>query len=69
MAVRIAKLREAAGLTRAQLAENLGIAAPSVHEWESGKTKPRVDRLGELAEQLNVSVDTLLGISDGARAA
>ncbi len=57
------KLREyrlAAGLTQQFVALSLGVKAPSVNNWESGKSKPKTERLKALAELYGVTVDELL---------
>ncbi|MEU0335612.1 helix-turn-helix domain-containing protein [Streptomyces sp. NPDC006193] len=39
------RLREAAGLTRAAVAQALGVRVPSVQAWEAGRAEPKGDRL------------------------
>lgn len=43
------------------LAELMGVSRNAVHRWESGTDTPSDDRLGPLAEALQVSVGELLG--------
>lgn len=51
----IMKAREAAGMTQAELGEHLGISRASVSLLESGGTvHPRMDRLGMIADLLNI---------------
>ena len=51
----ISKAREAAGMTQAELADHLGISRASVSLLESGGTVyPRMDRLGMIADLLNI---------------
>ncbi|MEU6553531.1 helix-turn-helix domain-containing protein [Streptomyces sp. NPDC046915] len=40
-----ARLREAAGLTRAAVAQALGVRVPSIEAWEAGRAEPRGERL------------------------
>jgi phage repressor protein C with HTH and peptisase S24 domain len=57
---KIRALREVAGLTQQQIADDLGITAVSVSDWESGKTRPSGTRFARLARKLGVTVDQLL---------
>ncbi|ARL48202.1 hypothetical protein BOC50_36420 [Burkholderia pseudomallei] len=57
---RIRELRKAKGMTLQQLADVFGISRASVSEWESGRSKPDVSRLVELAAALGVAVEYLL---------
>ena len=58
---KLKEYRLAAGLTQQFVALSLGVKAPSVNNWESGKSKPKTERLKALAELYGVSVDDLLG--------
>lgn len=60
----IRKARLAAGLSQKQVACHLGIASPSVCNWESGKTQPSPDNYKKLADLFGVSVDYLVGRED-----
>lgn len=57
---KIRLLREAAGLTQQQVADDFGITAVSVSDWESDKTRPSGTRFARLARRLGVTVDQLL---------
>lgn len=57
---KLKRYRIAAGLTQQFVAISLGIKPPSVNNWESGKSKPRTEKLKALAELYGVSVDDLL---------
>jgi transcriptional regulator with XRE-family HTH domain len=57
---RIVEAREAAGLTTAQLAQNLGIRPATMSNWEKNKSQPRGNRLTTIAGFLNVSPTWLL---------
>lgn len=59
--VRVRKLRDAAGLTQAELAEKLDVSRPAIGTWESGKARPRLNKLKELADLFGVTVSELMG--------
>ncbi|MBO0914500.1 helix-turn-helix domain-containing protein, partial [Streptomyces laculatispora] len=40
-----ARLREAAGLTQAAVAQALGVRVPSITAWEAGRAEPKGERL------------------------
>ena len=61
---RIKKARLAAGLSQKKVAETLGVSAPTVSEWESGKKFPAGKNLLELSRLLSCSTDYLLGQSN-----
>ena len=61
---RIKECRKAAGMSQKYVSVTLGLAGPSISNWESGKTKPSHDNLVRLAGLFGVSVDYLLGIDD-----
>lgn len=63
---KIKEARKAAGLSQKYVALALGVAGPSVSNWESGKTQPTPDNLKALANLFNVSVDYLLGLNDAS---
>lgn len=56
-------LRTRAGLTQAEVAERLEppYTSPAVTMWETGKAKPRLDTLRQLASIFGVSVEELIG--------
>jgi transcriptional regulator with XRE-family HTH domain len=57
---RLRELREAAGLSQAQLAKHAGISRNAVSQWESGQTLPATNRLALLARALKVPIDELI---------
>lgn len=67
---RLASLREAEGLTQAQLSEMIGAGPQYVSHLETGRIKtPPWDRMKKLAKVLNVSLNDLFffeGIDDNA---
>lgn len=56
---RITQAREAAEMSKSELARKMGVTPQSVYDWETGNTQPRGKRLNELAEALGVSVHWL----------
>ena len=61
---RIKELREQAGLSMDQLADQLQITKSRVNMWENYGTVPRMNILIELAKYFNVTTDYLLGNDD-----
>jgi transcriptional regulator with XRE-family HTH domain len=57
---RLKNAREAAGLSRKAMANNLGVKLATIDKWESGKMDPRANRLQMLASLLNVPLVWLL---------
>lgn len=60
LGINIRKEREARKLTQDELGKILGVSKQTVSSWEKGDKKPRVDKLNNLAELFNTSVDALL---------
>jgi transcriptional regulator with XRE-family HTH domain len=54
------RLREAVGLSQAELAERAGISVDSIQNWEQGRSSPRLEALPVLATALNVDVASLI---------
>jgi transcriptional regulator with XRE-family HTH domain len=60
---RLKALRQALGLSQADLAERCGLKLDSVQNWEGKRgAEPRLSALVQLAEGLGVSLDVLAGI-------
>lgn len=53
------KSRIASGLTQNEVAYHFGVTRGTVAQWESGATYPEANRLAEIAELLDVSLDQL----------
>ena len=58
---RIKECRINSKLSQKFVAVTLGVAAPSVSNWESGKTQPTPENFRRLAALFGVTVDYLLG--------
>lgn len=58
---KLASLREAAGITQEELAQQLSVSGKTVSKWETGISEPNGDMLCKLADYYRISVDTLLG--------
>ena len=52
--------RRREGLSRAQVAEALGVAPQTVANYENGLTLPDVSSLNTLADILNVTMDSII---------
>lgn len=61
---RIKEARIKARLQQKEVALILGVRAPSICAWESGKTKPTAKNIEALSNLYHVSTDYLLGLSD-----
>lgn len=61
---RIKELREARGITQAQLGEAIGKSDKAVSTWENGAYSPRMGVIEKLAAFFNVSKSYLLGDED-----
>ena len=61
---RLKQLRESKQMSSYAVAKNLGITKQSAHGWETTKTVPSADKLVELADLLECSLDYLVGRSD-----
>jgi transcriptional regulator with XRE-family HTH domain len=58
---RLQRLRAQAGLNQAEVAERMGVSAPSVSGWEKGRARPKHGRMAALAAILGVPTSELLG--------
>ena len=63
-AQRLKELRKQHKLTQRAVAEHLGITEQSYQIYEYGHNNPGLDRLIELADFYDVSLDYLVGRSD-----
>jgi len=60
MGQRLQRLRRAASLTQAGLAERAGVPLKSILNWEQDRRQPRLDAVVDLARHLGVSLEELL---------
>lgn len=61
---RLKHLREARGLSAAQLAAQFSKSESAIRMWELGRSKPDVDTLISLASFFSCSIDYIVGISN-----
>ena len=61
MANNIKQLREAAGMTQAELAAKMQLTTPSITKWELGRANPTYDNLIQLAEIVGCTLDEVAG--------
>ena len=59
---KLAELRRGSNLSQEELAEKLGVSRQAVSKWESGTAQPELQKLIELSNLYNVSVDELLSL-------
>lgn len=57
---RIKARREELGLTQGQVAKRVGITQPTYRDLEQGRTSLNLERLGQIAEALEVSIQELI---------
>lgn len=55
------KYRKQKGLSQEELAYRLGVSRQSVSKWESGQSTPELERLIEIADLFEISLDELVG--------
>lgn len=63
--MRMAELRRENNLSQEDLAEELDIPRSTIASWEAGCRIPKVTHLAMLAEYFDVTIDYLLGLSEG----
>jgi len=61
LGTRIRLLRKAAGLTQKKMAEKLGVTFQQLQKYEKGKNNISVNRLFQVADVLNIGVESILG--------
>lgn len=57
---RLARLRQARGLSKTDVADRLGVTVTSICYWEQGRSRPRLARLHALADLLGTTPAELL---------
>lgn len=57
-------LRKTFKMTQEEFAEKVGVTHQSVQKWESGETKPDLEKLIRISKIFNITIDSLLFDSD-----
>ncbi len=57
---KIAKRRKDIGMTQIEMADKLAVTRQTISRWEAGTVLPDIDKIGDIAELLDVSCDYLL---------
>lgn len=57
--------RRRAGLLQRQVAAALGVSMGTIAMWETGRNRPRADKLPKLAQLYGCTVDDLLAAEAG----
>lgn len=60
----IRERRKALGLTQEEVADYLGVSAPAVNKWETGKSYPDITLLPALARLLQTDANSLLSFEE-----
>lgn len=61
---KLKELREKAGLTQKELAEQVGLSSTTITGYEKGNREPDLFKLIKIAKALKVSTDCLLGTEE-----
>lgn len=61
---RIKELRTTKGLTQKEFAESINVSTVSVSSYETGVKTPSLDMILSIAQNYNISIDWLCGLSD-----
>ena len=61
---RLRELREEAGVSMQQLANDIDVSNAAICKWENDATEPKIGALIRLAEYFGCTVDYLVGIND-----
>lgn len=56
----VKRLRQAAGMTQAELAARLGITTPSITKWEKGRSNPDLLNVFRMTEIFECSVNDII---------
>jgi len=63
IAINIRNIREKRGMNQEQFAKELGIARPTISNWENGKAIPTTEQMMKIATTFNESIDRLVGLN------
>lgn len=58
---RLYEYRTQKGLTQKELGKLLGVTDKAVSKWETGESKPRLDKMNQITELFETSIDGMLG--------
>lgn len=61
---KLKELRLSLGLTQAEFVEKLGITASALSAYEKNQKNPSISIVKKIAEQYNVSIDWLCGLTN-----
>lgn len=61
---RIVMLRKQLKMSQDELAKKVGTSGPIVGRYERGEIKPSIEVAAKIADELNVTIDYLIGNSD-----
>ena len=61
---RLKMLRKKKNITQSELADRVGTTQGTVGKWENGKLEPNLEKVVELAKELDATTDYLLGFND-----
>lgn len=65
MVANLKKLRTAHGISQQKLAEAVGVSQQSINKYENHTVEPNIETLVLFADYFGVSVDHLIGRTDG----
>ena len=63
--IALTQLRKNLELTQDELAEKLFVTRQAISRWETGETTPNIDTLKLMSSMFNMSINELLGASEG----
>lgn len=63
---RLVQIRKSKGLTQVELGERIGVSQRIIHHYENKAEYPPTQKLIELAQALDMSIDELLGLKDNS---
>ncbi len=63
------KLLQSHGISVYQVAKATGISSSTFTDWKNGRSCPKADKLARIADFFSVSLDELMGTSEGRRRA
>ncbi len=58
--MRLKEMRLKANMTQTELSYKLNVGQNTISQWETGERTPRAEKLIQLAEVLNCTIDELL---------